>query len=526
MPTYDGTILDDGGAVFNVRSAAFGAVGDGVNDDTAEIQAAINAAQAAGVSRHGATVLLPPGKYKFTQLVFTRGKSVRFVGAGQSATVLAHTGSNDMFVDSGSGTWAFAPHFEGFRVEGSGSASAFNFSGGINRNMRFQELQILLNQEGYDEQEVDGRVHDGFRLPACVSTVFDQVEVLDARYAFYLSHYDGTPSSQTTFRNCKSERSKRGFYIQGTSTNRAGGFLFLNCKTELGAAENGSNGDVGFSLEYGNHPVFIRCSSEDDATQAHYALSNVEAPQFINCSFSGSATVTSLSLVSCKGAQISGGRAAGAVTVDSASTALIVDNLVLGGAGESQLSVAAGSYDIAVMTGDPASTIVARRKKRLEEYYNASSGGAVQRFFADGDTFPRAVDLANGVRQFGTGSAAVDATSWERRGAGAIGTPSRIVVDDGITVGGGLKVSALLGASTNWDPPSMAADAAASTTLSVPGATTGSVVIATHAQIGAQDILISGHVQAADTVRVVLHNKTGGTVDLGNGTLRAWVFVP
>ena len=42
----------------------FGAVGDGVNDDTAAIQAAINALSAAGV---GGTVLLPAGAYKITE---------------------------------------------------------------------------------------------------------------------------------------------------------------------------------------------------------------------------------------------------------------------------------------------------------------------------------------------------------------------------------------------------------------------------------------------------------------------------
>lgn len=52
-----GAITDTGGQVFNVK--AYGAVGDGVTDDTAAIQAAINACAAAG----GGVVFVPTGTY-------------------------------------------------------------------------------------------------------------------------------------------------------------------------------------------------------------------------------------------------------------------------------------------------------------------------------------------------------------------------------------------------------------------------------------------------------------------------------
>jgi hypothetical protein len=77
MPTYDGTILDTGGAVFNVRSSTYGAVGNGVNDDTAEIQAAINAA--AAVPR--GVVLIPPGTYVVSALTVPAGITIEGYGA-------------------------------------------------------------------------------------------------------------------------------------------------------------------------------------------------------------------------------------------------------------------------------------------------------------------------------------------------------------------------------------------------------------------------------------------------------------
>lgn len=52
-------VLDNGGAVYNVKHRRFGAAGDGVTDDTAAIQAAIDAANAAG----GGVVYVPEGTY-------------------------------------------------------------------------------------------------------------------------------------------------------------------------------------------------------------------------------------------------------------------------------------------------------------------------------------------------------------------------------------------------------------------------------------------------------------------------------
>lgn len=61
--------------VFNVKN--YGAVGDGTTDDTTAIQAAIDAAKTAG----GATVLLPPGKYKTTATLNIKAtNSLTFAG--------------------------------------------------------------------------------------------------------------------------------------------------------------------------------------------------------------------------------------------------------------------------------------------------------------------------------------------------------------------------------------------------------------------------------------------------------------
>lgn len=78
-PTALGGKVDKGSLVFNVKD--YGAAGDGVADDTAEIQAAIDAAAAAG----GGVVFLPAGTYKITAaLTGGHGLHILGVGKGQS----------------------------------------------------------------------------------------------------------------------------------------------------------------------------------------------------------------------------------------------------------------------------------------------------------------------------------------------------------------------------------------------------------------------------------------------------------
>lgn len=62
--------------VYNVKDFNFGAVGDGIHDDTAAIQAALNAAQQAG----GGTVYLPVGTYLISAPLVAQGDGVYVVG--------------------------------------------------------------------------------------------------------------------------------------------------------------------------------------------------------------------------------------------------------------------------------------------------------------------------------------------------------------------------------------------------------------------------------------------------------------
>jgi hypothetical protein len=120
-----GQLLDSGGGVFNVRANPFGAKGNGTADDAGAINAAINAAVAAGKG----TVYVPTGTYLLgTSVVIP--KSIRFIGAGREATVLKLSASpaTDALVvrPAATGSWNV---ISGLLLEGFSIVPASNRAG-------------------------------------------------------------------------------------------------------------------------------------------------------------------------------------------------------------------------------------------------------------------------------------------------------------------------------------------------------------------------------------------------------------
>jgi hypothetical protein len=80
-----------------------------------------------------------------------------------------------------------------------------------------------------------------------------------------------------------------------------------------------------------------------------------------------------------------------------------------------------------------------------------------------------------------------------------------------------------LTATATWDPASVADGAVVSTTVTVTGAAVGEPCVAGLTTMTTTNMTITAYVSAANTVTVVIFNKSGGAVDLGSGTLRVAV---
>lgn len=92
-----------------------------------------------------------------------------------------------------------------------------------------------------------------------------------------------------------------------------------------------------------------------------------------------------------------------------------------------------------------------------------------------------------------------------------------------------LSTFSLAGASgtattATWDPASVAVGGSTSTTVTVVGAAVGDKVLVSLDTMGANDLMISAHVQATNVVRVVLFNPSSAAVDVTSGTVSVLVF--
>jgi len=148
-----GALLDKGNQVFNVKAAGFGAVGDGVTDDTAAILAAITAAVSAG----GGAIFFPDGTYNITSPFNLNNKpNLRFFCAAPgSATIqipqasLASFGNAFMFYGQTSSTDVV---FENLRLYGRYSlyTSPPNAQGGgLSPGVRWTIKNCLIEDFNY-----------------------------------------------------------------------------------------------------------------------------------------------------------------------------------------------------------------------------------------------------------------------------------------------------------------------------------------------------------------------------------------
>ena len=88
----------------------------------------------------------------------------------------------------------------------------------------------------------------------------------------------------------------------------------------------------------------------------------------------------------------------------------------------------------------------------------------------------------------------------------------------------GTPVRPVLRASTTWAPGTIGDSGVAVTTITVNGAAQGDVAGASHSEFGGDDFIISAYVQSANTVRVLILNKSGETLTVGSGTLQVMVW--
>jgi len=78
--------------------------------------------------------------------------------------------------------------------------------------------------------------------------------------------------------------------------------------------------------------------------------------------------------------------------------------------------------------------------------------------------------------------------------------------------------------TSTWAPGTITAAGKASTTVTVPDAEVGDFVLVSHDKVLTSALRITGHIDAADTARVVIQNPTSASVTVASGTLSVLVL--
>jgi hypothetical protein len=144
----------------------FGAVGDGVADDTVAIQAA-----AAAISATGGTLYIPKGTYFITGFFNISGSNVRITGDGMGASVIKV------------GAWV-----DGIRV-----SDGYPSPNSVLENITIENLTIDGNRAGYVNGPND-TYGNGVNINACDYVTIRNVQVKDAAEQSIVSTYWQVPA--------------------------------------------------------------------------------------------------------------------------------------------------------------------------------------------------------------------------------------------------------------------------------------------------------------------------------------------
>ncbi len=263
--TFDsGTLLDKGSMMYNVK--AFGAVGNGTTDDTAAIQAAIDACQAGG----GGTVWFPKATYK---LVTNPVK----LYSGTGATLVGY--SNISLMGSGSILTQTTTGVDVIKCLNDVAYGAKSENNTIkNLTLSFTGTATNSGNGLYLAQvSAGGPIFKRWN----VENVFVADCQGSGKYGFNL---EGMEAS--TFSRCKTSLCANGYYIngsgQGNFTTGTNSTTFLNCYAYMGA-----NGVNGFRMVEATYCSLQACGTlwTADSAGAAYLLECCNSITFTSCGF-------------------------------------------------------------------------------------------------------------------------------------------------------------------------------------------------------------------------------------------------
>jgi hypothetical protein len=204
-------------SIFNVKD--YGAIGDGVANDTSSINSAITAAVNGGI------IFFPPGTYVTTGNHVITGGKIQIVGSGVASTNISHSGNNVCFQFTAPGITNQRAGIKHLLITGN--------SGNAACGIEFRDL----NYGGWAEhvRVVDYTVYGGILLHNFASNQFTEGIQLDdvstANCLFGIAFYrtNGTDSFNSThFKNLAINVPNNGTAISVGALSSSGQCLVYN----------------------------------------------------------------------------------------------------------------------------------------------------------------------------------------------------------------------------------------------------------------------------------------------------------
>jgi hypothetical protein len=249
----------------------FGAVGDGVTDDTAAIQAAVSYANSLG----GAGVRIPAGTYK-TSSAIELLPYVQVIGSGSYATIIQGSGTHAVF--SVSGTLS--------NVKNSGKLADLSIRGGSKTNASVRGINVEFSNR----------------------YIFENIEIFNCYIGFYFSNNWQTELKNIQIHGAGSDQSYIGFYgaeVDPLNQNNAVnaynctvqgvekyGYRLINFNGSKFSSCEALDGEIGFYLgapTTGTEPIrwgnFVNCLADTNSLIG-WRLERGGATFFQQCTFS------------------------------------------------------------------------------------------------------------------------------------------------------------------------------------------------------------------------------------------------
>lgn len=267
-----------------------GAVGDGVADDTAAIQAALDT---------GSGVYFPAGTYKVTTGLVSTAPGQRITGAGEEVSRIVGVGNFNIFTFGDGGTASEYAAIERLTIDGDDMTGGYAIN--INAVDRFIARNIRMEEPW-----------NAVRVHGCNVVTLDEIYIQKPQgdYAFHLDAEDGVRSDVIRILNCNVggvTRNWTGIYATGP----------INTVQCIGSTFVQSKRGIHFKKNAGNEAGEFQWFHDLEIDYADYECVRIEAGysyKFTSLYAQGSTLTENIYVgADVKGAQFNGGMSRGAL---------------------------------------------------------------------------------------------------------------------------------------------------------------------------------------------------------------------